>query len=428
MLNNREFGVRMDSISVYGGVTLQGRVKIQGSKNAVLPVLAATLLTQGESIIYNCPRISDVYSMQQLLKCLGCTVRVRSDCVVVDTSCVECGCLPVEAVKGMRSSLCLLSTLLVRTGKIQMQYPGGCIIGERPIDLHLRALENMGAMFWEESGMIHGCVPGGFHGAQICFSKVSVGATENVILAAVLAEGTTYIDGAAKEPEVVALCEYLSLCGAQIEGAGSGRIVIHGVKSLHGTIYRVPADRIVAGTYVFAVLGTGGCAFLEEAPCEQMQAVLRVANKMGAICQVCREGLYIQAPEALQTLKCLKTEVYPGFPTDLQSIVLAIMTRMQGTGQIIEQIFENRFLVVKELQKLGADITIIDEKHVLVSGVPQLIGTAIEARELRGGAALIIAGLCAEGKTTISGCQYIMRGYENICRDLRELGARVISV
>lgn len=418
----------MDSISVYGGIPLQGRVRIQGSKNAVLPILAATLLTQGENILYNCPKISDVYCMQQLLKSLKCTVKWRSNCVIVNTGQVECGCLPTEAVKGMRSSLCLLSTLLVRNGKIQMEYPGGCVIGARPIDMHLKALEAMGAVFWEECGMIHGSVPQGFHGAVIAFPKVSVGATENVILAAVLAEGTTYIEGAAREPEVIALCEYLSLCGARIEGAGSDCIVIHGVKSLQGTSFRVPADRIVAGTYLFAVLATGGNAFLEEAPCRQMEAVLNVAEQMGALCQVCKEGLYIQAPDSLREIECIRTEVYPGFPTDLQSVALAVMTRMQGEGTIVEQIFENRFHVVEPLREMGADITIEDTKHLRICGVPRLKGASIEAKELRGGAALVVAGLCAQGQTNIAGYKYILRGYENICRDLRELGARVISV
>lgn len=418
----------MDSISVYGGVPLQGRVRIHGSKNAALPILAAALLTQGESVIYNCPKISDVFYMQQLLRCLGCTVNMRSDCVSIRPGKQECGSLPTEAVKGMRSSVCLLSTLLSRNGEIQMEYPGGCVIGDRPIDLHLRALEAMGAVFWEENGMIHGKVPEGFHGTSIRFPKVSVGATESVILAAVLADGITVIEGTAREPEVVALCEYLNLCGAFIEGAGTDRIVIRGVKNLHGAKYCVPADRIVAGTYLFAVLATGGSAFLEAAPCRQMEAVIRVAEKMGAVCHCCEEGIYIQAPDSLQKIEHLQTEVYPGFPTDLQSVALATMTKMQGEGMIVEQIFENRFHVVEPLQKMGADIVIADSSHLKVRGVSDLNGTCVEAKELRGGAALVVAGLCARGRTNIKGYQYILRGYENICRDLRELGARVISV
>lgn len=418
----------MNSINVYGGVPLQGRVRIQGSKNAVLPILAATLLTEGENFIYNCPRISDVFCMQQLLKCLGCAVRLRSDSMVVDASRAMCGSLPTEAVRGMRSSLCLLSTLLSRTGKIVMEYPGGCVIGARPIDLHLNALTAMGAQFWEEKHMIHGCVPKGFHGAKISFPKVSVGATENVILAAVLAEGTTVIEGAAREPEVVALCEYLNLCGANITGEGTAHIVIQGVKHLNGTSFRIPADRIVAGTYMFAVLVTGGNAFLEEAPCEHMKAVLKVLEKLGIAYQVCEDGIYIQGPECIREIKCLETAEYPGFPTDLQSLALVAMTKMQGEGLVEEKIFEKRFHVVQPLCDMGADIEIIDSKRLWVKGVPQLTGKQIEAKELRGGAALVVAGLAAQGCTKIKGYEYILRGYENICRDLKELGARVISV
>ena len=418
----------MDSISVYGGVPLRGRIRIQGSKNAALPILAATLLAQGESVIYNCPRISDVIFMQQLLKCLGCVVKMRSDCVIINTGQVGRGELPTEAVRGMRSSLCLLSTLLSRNGEIHLEYPGGCVIGTRPIDLHLKALEAMGARFREENGMIHGIVPDGFHGAKVCFPKVSVGATENVILAAVLAKGTTYIEGAATEPEIVALCEYLSACGAQMEGVGTKEIKIHGVKSLQGTCFRVPADRIVAGTYVFAVIAAGGCVFLEEAPCEQMESIIAVAEQMGAECQTCRDGLYVQASHNIRCVNSLVTDVYPGFPTDLQSIALATMATMQGSGMIEERIFENRFHVVEPLMKMGASITVMDKERVKVNGVTALKGCRVEAKELRGGAALVVAGLCARGETKISGYQYILRGYENICRDLRELGARVISV
>ncbi len=418
----------MDSISVYGGIPLQGRVKIQGSKNAVLPILAATLLTHGENVIYNCPRISDVFCMQQLLKCLGCVVRLRSDCMLVKAEWGITGSLPAEAVKGMRSSLCLLSTLLSRTGKIVMEYPGGCVIGARPIDLHLEALTAMGARFWEERDRIHGCVPGGFHGAKIVFPKVSVGATENVILAAVLAEGETVIEGAAKEPEVVALCEYLKSCGAIIAGEGTEHIVIRGVKQLSGTVFRIPSDRIVAGTYLFAVLAAGGNAFLEDAPCEQMHAVLDVAKRLGISYQIYEEGIYIQSPEEIHPIKYLETEEYPGFPTDLQSVALATMTRMQGEGLIEEKIFENRFHVVQPLCDMGADIKILDNRHIWVKGVERLQGRPIEAKELRGGAALVVAGLAAQGCTKVTGYQYILRGYENISRDLKELGARVISV
>lgn len=418
----------MDSISVCGGVRLQGKVRIQGSKNAALPILAASLLTQGNNYIYNCPKISDVRAMQQLMKCLGCVVRTQSDLINIDATNIVRDDLPKEAVREMRSSLCLLSVLLSRNGEVIMEYPGGCVIGARPIDMHIAALKCMGACFREKDDLIYASVPEGFHGADIHFEKVSVGATENVILAAVLAEGITTVRGAAKEPEVVALCEYLCACGASIYGIGTDTVVIHGVKRLSGCSYTIPADRIVAGTYLFAVLATGGNVLLERAPCNQMCAVLDTAEKMGGTCQVFEEGLYIQADGQVHNVARLRTDIYPGFPTDLQSVALAVMACIPGECLIEESIFENRFHVVKPLQKMGADIDIIDTGHVRVRGVERLMGEEIYAKELRGAAALVVAGLSAEGKTLVHGGRYIMRGYENICRDLRELGARVISV
>ncbi len=418
----------MDSISVYGGVHLQGKVKIHGSKNAALPILAATILTRGESVIYNCPRISDVFAMGQLLKSLGCTVRVCFDRMIINTSDICKNCLPADAVRGMRSSLCMLGALLSRNRELCMEYPGGCVIGARPIDLHLQALKAMGAEFEEQNEKIYATVPKGFHGAEITFPFVSVGATENVILAAVLAEGKTTIHGAAREPEIEALCHYLICCGACISGVGTDTITIHGVNSLHGTCFRVPADRIVAGTYLFATMAAGGNVWLEDAPCGHMKAVLELAEAMGGVCQVFEDGLYVQSGERMKQIGYIKTDTYPGFPTDLQSLVLQAVVQAPGECVIEESIFENRFHVVEPLRKMGADITIMDAKHLLVKGPSALKGCLVEAKELRGGAALVAAGLWAEGTTIISGCKYVMRGYENICRDLRELGARISSV
>lgn len=418
----------MDSISVCGGVRLQGKVRIQGSKNAALPILAATLLTQGNNYIYNCPKISDVNAMQCLMKSLGCIIRMHSDFIMVDATNLVKDVLPGDAVSGMRSSLCLLGVLLSRNREVVMEYPGGCVIGARPIDMHISAMQCMGACFREKDGLIYGSVPDGFHGADIHFNKVSVGATENVVLAAVTAQGITTIHGAAKEPEVVALCLYLCACGACIYGIGTDTITVHGVKRLRGCSFVIPADRIVAGTYMFATLATGGSVLLEDAPCNQMDAVLKVAENMGAVCQPFEEGLFIQADGKLQNVERLRTAVYPGFPTDLQSVALATIVRMPGECLIEEKIFENRFHVVKPLQEMGADIEVVDCGCIRVKGVERLMGKEICATELRGAAALVVAGLVAEGNTLIHGGCYIMRGYENICKDLRELGARVISV
>lgn len=417
----------MDSIHIWGGVALQGEVCIQGSKNATLPILAATLLTGEGSYIKNCPRISDVYAMASLLQNLGCIVRWQENGLLVDSSRVQRGEMCSEAVRGMRSSLCLLGAMLGRCSEVVMEHPGGCVIGSRPIDLHISALEQMGVEFREEAGMLKASADR-LHGAEITLPKPSVGATENVILAGVMAEGDTVLEGAAMEPEVAALCRYLECCGACIEGIGSGRLVIRGGRTLYGTDFEVPADRIVAGTYLLACIGTGGSVFLEKAPGDEMEAVIRLAERMGGKLYFSERGIYVQGPERPKCVELIETAPYPGFPTDLQSVALAVETMGEGDTIIEEKIFENRFRVVEELCKMGAYIEQTDETKVLVRGVPSLHGAALDAKELRGGAALTVAGLMAQGKTDVSGCLYIYRGYENICRDFRELGARIISV
>lgn len=417
----------MDCIHIQGGVALQGKVRIQGSKNAALPVLAATLLTKETSCIHNCPRIADVHSMVSLLRSLGCSVVWEDGGVRVNAHEVCRREMPEEAITGMRSSLCLLGALIGRCSEVVMEYPGGCVIGERPIDIHLKALSSMGVQFTEEASRLK-AVTGGLHGARIELPFPSVGATENILLAAVMAEGDTEVIGAAMEPEVAQLCGYLSSCGADIEGAGTNRLLIHGGKTLYGAEYRIHSDRIVAGTYLFGCIGAGGCVLLEEAPGDQMEAALNVAQQMGGKICVAQEGIYVQAPERPVSVPHIRTAPYPGFPTDLQSMALAVMTVGNGQSLIEEKIFENRFRVAEGLSKMGARIRLLDEKRAVVEGVPGLFGAEVEAKELRGGAALIIGGLMAEGETVISGCPYIYRGYENICKDLRELGARIVSV
>lgn len=417
----------MDCIHIQGGVALRGKVRIQGSKNAALPVLAATLLTRETSGIYNCPKIADVHQMVSLLRSLGQEVHWEENGIRVNACDVCRGELPADAVTGMRSSLCLLGALIGRCGEVQMEYPGGCMIGKRPIDLHIRALQQMGVTFREEQGMLY-AETSDLHGADIDLPFPSVGATENIVLASVMADGNTTVTGAAKEPEVVALCQYLKSCGADIEGAGTDKLVIRGGRTLYGTDYYVPEDRIVAGTYLMAAIATGGCVLLENAPAGQMDAVLQVAQKMGAQCDVAQEGIYVQAGVRPLAVPVIRTAPYPGFPTDLQSMVLAVMTRAEGECLIEEKIFENRFQVVSPLEKMGAQIRILGPTEVLVNGVEKLHGAQMEARELRGGAALLLAALAAEGESTVTGCSYIYRGYENICKDLRELGARVTSV
>lgn len=417
----------MDSIHIWGGVALQGEVCIQGSKNATLPILAATLLTGECSYIRNCPRISDVYAMISLLQSVGCIVNWQENGVLVDSSRVRRGEMRSEAVRGMRSSLCLLGAMLGRCNEVVMEHPGGCVIGSRPIDLHIGALQQMGVEFKEEAGLLKAAADR-LHGAKIILSRPSVGATENIILAAVMAEGTTELQGAAREPEITALCRYLECCGACIEGIGTEYLCIKGGRRLYGTDFAVPADRIVAGTYLLTCIGTGGNLFLGKAPWREMEAVTELAKHMGGKLCISERGIYVQGPDKPKAVECIETAPYPGFPTDLQSVALAVETIGDGTTVIEEKIFENRFRVVEELRRMGANIRQLNETKVLVEGVPALRGAAVEARELRGGAALVAAGLMAKGETSVSECLYIYRGYENICRDFRELGARIISV
>lgn len=417
----------MDSILIRGGVTLQGKARIQGSKNAALPILAASILTKGTSCIRNCPRIADVYRMISLLKSLGCEVNWENDGLRIHAENVCRGDMPKEAITGMRSSLCLLGALIGRCGEAVMEHPGGCVIGERPIDLHRKALGQMGVEFKEIAGRLYASAKE-LHGIDIELPIASVGATENILLAAVMARGDTVIYGAAREPEVAALCRYLQCCGACIEGVGTGVLKICGGRKLGGADFKIPADRIVAGTYLFGCMITGGNVFLEEAPAEEMQSVLCLAEKMGTRCDLAPDGIYVQSPKRPILPTGIRTAPYPGFPTDLQSMALAVMAAGEGRCLMEETIFENRFRVVEPLKSMGADINVLDRHKVLVKGVERLTGRDVEAVELRGGAALVLAGLRAEGETIIRGCSYIYRGYENIGRDLRELGARIISV
>ena len=417
----------MSVILVEGGRKLSGAVTVQGAKNSVLPMLAATVLCPGVCCLRGCPALSDVDTAVQIIRHLGGTVRREGPDLVVDTRQIT-GCeIPEELMGRMRSSVMFLGAILGRCGEAVCSQPGGCDLGPRPIDLHLYALRTMGAEIEEKSGRLR-CRGAALHGAEIFLRTPSVGATENILLAAVKADGDTRILGAAREPEVTALCEFLTACGAQIEGIGETELLVHGDRPLHGTQFTVPADRIVAGTYLFACIGCGGSTLLTEAPWEQMEAVTFVAEKMGAQCIASEEGLFVQCSKRPQAIPHLRTGPYPEFPTDLQSVAMAVLTRAEGCSCIEENIFENRFRIAEPLKGMGAEIVLKDGRHAVITGVEHLRGNRMEACELRGGAALVLAGLAAEGESFVTGQHFIERGYENICRDLRELGARIISV
>lgn len=416
----------MDAIHIRGGNALFGETKIQGSKNAVLPVLAAALLIEDVCIIENCPRISDVQHMQQLLESIGCKVKLTDHTLTIDARNISEDTMSGENVTGMRSSIMLLGAMLGRVGEVTMAYPGGCVIGERPIDLHLNALRRMGVSVYEREGSFTARVKN-LEGTVLRLPISSVGATENIILAAVMAKGVTVLQNAAMEPEIITLCEFLREAGAVIEGIGGSVLIIQGGHTLHGVRFRIPADRIVAGTYLMSVLGAGGHIFLEDAPVAQMRSMLNVAEDIGAEINISREGLMVIADEHKRALPYLKTEIYPGFPTDMQSILMAVLTTAQGVSVIEETIFENRFRIVEQLRKMGACIELQGKRQAVIIGVDSLLGCEVMAEELRGGAALVIAGCMALGETVVKNTHFIERGYEDICRDYQNLGVNIYT-
>lgn len=413
----------MDTIHILGGKALCGQTKIQGSKNAALPILAATVLIPGISVIENCPKIADVYSMIKLLQSVGCLVLWEDHTVIVDASHVRENRLPAEHVTKMRSSVMLMGAMLGRTKEIVIDYPGGCVIGERPIDLHIKALRQMGIVFESQERKLRAHA-GKLHGAVISLPFASVGATENVVLAAVLADGVTVLQNAAKEPEIAALCEFLTSAGAHIEGIGTKELTIRGVTELGEGYCSVPSDRIVAGTYLFACAGCGGRIKLTEVHVSHLQSVCSVLEKAGASLQYGEADILMEMSGRPKALPYIKTAVYPGFPTDLQSPLMTVMSVADGESVIEEAIFENRFRIVKELNGMGADIH-VDGAKAYVNGRQMLHGKSVVAEELRGGAALVLAGLLAQGVTIVGNRRFIDRGYENICLDFKNLGAGI---
>lgn len=413
----------MACIEIYGGHPLNGEVRIQGSKNAALPILAGAILHKGTTVLHNCPRISDVMHMIKILEELGCKTSWSRNVLYIDGTGADSPNVPAELGDKMRCSVMFLGALLGRMGSAGIPYPGGCTIGARPIDFHVEALRRMGAEIHLGCEYLRGR-SGRLQGKSIVLPYPSVGATENIILAAVLAEGTTEIQGGAREPEIVELCRFLNEKGARIRGAGTGRICIEGVKELKDSEFYLMADRIVAGTYVMAAIASRGVCMLREAPGGQMESVLAAAEKMGASVRRLPEGIAVDGSGAGSPLEILDTAPYPGFPTDIQSQIMGALALASGESRLRERIFEARFRTAAELAKMGADIR-IKEREAVIRGVRRLHGAEVEAPELRGGAALVIAGAAAEGRTTVKGCHYIRRGYEDICRDMRALGANI---
>ena len=414
----------MGEYHIIGGSRLRGEVRINGSKNAVLPMFAAMVLNGSQSILHNCPLIQDTFISIEILKHIGCHVKLEGNTVIVDSGPANCWSVPDDFTGRMRSSVLFMGGLLGRFGNAEISFPGGCKLGSRPIDMHTKALGAMGCAI--KTGDMLRCRTEKLKGTRISLDFPSVGATENIMLAAVLAEGETMILNAACEPEIVDLQGFLNCMGADISGAGSDTIVIRGLKELHSVEYRAMPDRIVAGTYLAAAAVTAGEVHLTEACPQDMIPVTSKLSEMG--CQI-TEGpctVTVKAPPKLQYIPKLETRPHPGFPTDLQAPFAVALALADGASVIEENVFNSRNGHIPELLRMSADIMEMQDGRIFViRGVDKLKGAAVNATDLRCGAALILAGLAAEGETIVREGYHVERGYESIERDLKALGADI---
>lgn len=415
----------MEKLVTVGEKRLDGSVKIQGSKNGALPILSAAYAARGESVIHNCPRLLDTQCAVGILRALGCKAEWQGNTVVVDSGSAAGVSISEDTMSEMRSSIVFLGALLSRHGCAEVSMPGGCNIGLRPINLHISSLKKMGMTCEEERSRLICTTDGALHGENISLTFPSVGATENIMLAASTAKGTTIISNAAREPEITDLAAYLNACGAKIYGAGSSRIRIDGVQSLCSAEHTVIPDRIVASTYMAAAAVTGGRVCLECIEPRHMASVLEVFENCGCDIKISDNSLVLQAPKRLSQIKTIITRPFPDFPTDSQPLVTAMACTARGTGSVIERIFENRFKHIPSLNLMGAKIVLKGDRAAIIEGVDRLYGASVEAQDLRGGGALVIAGLGAQGKTEITGLRHIDRGCERIEDCLSALGADI---
>lgn len=417
----------MSEMIIHGGRVLSGEIRPHGAKNAALPVLAATLAARGECHIHNCPDLSDVEAASKILRYLGCRVTKQGDTVTVDSSEPTRFDIPENLMREMRSSICFLGAILARFGEAELTMPGGCELGPRPIDLHLSSLRKMGAQIEEKHGKIYCKAPNGLQGTTVTLSFPSVGATENIMIAAAAAKGTTVITNAAREPEITDLANFLNSCGAKISGAGCGKVTIEGVERLSPHSHRVIPDRIEATTYMSAAAISRGKLLLRDVCTEHLSPVIGTFEEAGCVLRVSENELELTAPSRLLPNKFIRTMPYPGFPTDVQAIIMAMTTVAHGTSVFVETIFDSRFKHIWELCRLGARIK-TEGRVAVVDGVPKLFGAQVESTDLRGSAALVIAGLAAEGKTTVGGLKHLDRGYEALDEGLSSLGADIRRV
>jgi UDP-N-acetylglucosamine 1-carboxyvinyltransferase len=413
----------MASYVINGGYPLSGELRIHGAKNAALPILAASILASGEQELEDVPQLLDIQVMLEILQSLGIRAQQERNRVKLNISSLTTTHIPEHLMGKMRSSIFLMGPILAKYGEVTVSRPGGCAIGERPIDLHLTGLKALGATVREEHGIIY-CSATRLRGAKVYLRYPSVGATENIMMAATLADGVTTIVNAAKEPEIVDLQTYLNMMGAKINGAGTDRIVIEGVRRLLPVSYRIIPDRIIAGTMLLAATITRGQIALSNVILEHLEALLNILEASGVEIRTYRDIMTLKADRPLRSVDLIETGPHPGFPTDLQAITMACLSTVKGTSVLKEKVFEGRFKHVDELNRLGANIT-VDLNRAFVRGVPQLTGACVEATDLRAGAALVVAGLAAEGMTTVMNIEHVDRGYEQMEMMLQTLGARI---
>jgi len=414
----------MNKLMINGGATLSGDVRISGAKNAVLPILAATLLAEGPATIENVPHLHDVTTTVELLGCMGVMVSIDEKLSVeVDCSTIKNQTAPYHLVKTMRSSILVLGPLLARYGEAEVSLPGGCAIGSRPVDLHIKGLQDMGAEIDVSNGYIH-AKASRLKGARLVLDIVTVTGTENLMMAAALADGTTIIENAAREPEVVDLADFINAMGGKISGAGTDTITIEGVETLHGTRYRVLPDRIETGTYLVAAAITGGSIMVKDTAPHLLDAVTEKLREAGAKIEIGEDWISLDMEGRRPKAVSVRTAPYPAFPTDMQAQFAALNCIAEGTATVVETIFENRFMHVQELKRMGADIE-IEGNTAIIRGVDALTSAPVMATDLRASASLIIAGLVASGETEVQRIYHIDRGYENIEEKLALLGAKI---
>lgn len=414
----------MSAFVINGGRRISGSIRVQGSKNSVLPILAATVLVDGVSVIHNCPDLSDTAGTVKILKKLGCKVLREGNSIVVDSNGISSSEIPENLMREMRSSVIFLGAILGRMKTAVISTPGGCEIGLRPIDLHIYAMKQLGVNVAEDYGKLVCTAPNGLIGKKITFSFPSVGATENAILASVTAKGTTTIVNAAREPEIIDLCDFLNKCGGEIYGAGESVITVVGKEKLNPCEYSVICDRIACATYLIAGAVTGGDINLENTNPVHLNAIIPPLEESGCYINIRCKEIRLKAPRRLNRIDKIITQPYPGFPTDAQAPFTTLVCVANGTSVIVENIFESRFKHIPELVRMGAKIR-MEGRVAVIDGVERLYGAEVVSPDLRGGAALVLAGLCADGVTTVKNTKFIDRGYEDFENNLSMLNADV---